>query len=89
LEQKILKCFYLNKFKVDNYEKGNEDYDYWHKKFLKEKLKENYEVLIITNNGYTPLPQVGYSALIFSTSSIPMLSQPSPDFKPYSRNKPK
>jgi hypothetical protein len=33
--QKILKCFYRREFKVENYEKGNEVYNYWHKKFLK------------------------------------------------------
>jgi hypothetical protein len=44
-EQKILKCFYPNQFKVDNYEKGNEDYNCWHKKFIKEKLKDHYEYL--------------------------------------------
>jgi hypothetical protein len=46
-EQKILNCFYPNEFKVDNYEKGNEDYNYWHKKFLKETFKEHYEFLLL------------------------------------------
>jgi hypothetical protein len=40
-----LKCFYPDEFKIENYEKGNEDYDYWHKGFLKEKLKQHYEVI--------------------------------------------
>jgi hypothetical protein len=35
-----MKCFCHDEFKVDNYGKGNEDYDYWHNKFLKEKLKQ-------------------------------------------------
>jgi hypothetical protein len=33
LEQKILKCFYPEEFKIENYKKGNEDHDYWHKNF--------------------------------------------------------
>jgi hypothetical protein len=52
-----LKYYYPDEFKVDNYEKGNEDYDFWHKKFLQEKLKENYSVLLINNDGYILSPQ--------------------------------
>jgi hypothetical protein len=48
LEQKIVKCFFPDEFKVSSYE--NEDYDYWHKNFLKEKLKENYEVVLLNND---------------------------------------
>jgi hypothetical protein len=75
-----LKYFYPEEFKIENYERGNEDYDYW---------QQNYDILLLNNDGHTPPPQKGYSESTFSTSCIHILSQPSHDHKPYSRNKPK
>jgi hypothetical protein len=89
LEPKILKYFYPEEFKIENYEKGNSYYKYLHKKFLKEKLKQNYEYLVLHYEGYSPPPQKGYSNSIFSTTSTPMVPQPFHDLKPYNRNKPK
>jgi hypothetical protein len=80
---------YPVEFKVENYEKGNDDYKYWLKKILKEKLKQYYEFLTLNNEGYSPPPQKGYSDSIFSTTSIPIIYQPLHELKPYSRNKPK
>jgi hypothetical protein len=42
-EQKILKCFYPTKFKVDNYQKATKEYKHWHPKFIRENLKNEYE----------------------------------------------
>jgi hypothetical protein len=56
---------------------------------LKEKLKQHLKVLLLNNDGYTPLPQKGYSESIFSTTSTSMLAQPLHELKPYIRNKTK
>jgi hypothetical protein len=37
-DQKILKYFYPTQFKVDNYEKGTEEYKHWHPKIVSENL---------------------------------------------------
>jgi hypothetical protein len=85
--QKILKYFYSNQFKVDNYEKENEDYKCWYKKFIRDKLKEHYEWLLLNNDGHSPPQKEGYSNSTFSTTSTPMLSQPLHELKLYSRKK--
>jgi hypothetical protein len=84
-----LKCFYLDEFKIENYEKENEDYDYWHKKFLKEKLNQHHNYLLLNSDDYSPPPLKGYSDSIFSTTSTLMLPQPLHELKPFSRKKPK
>jgi hypothetical protein len=88
-EQKVLKYFYPNKFKVENYEKGNEDYKFWHGKFIKEQFKKNYEHLLLINDGHSPPPKEGYENSTFAIISTPLLSQPVHELKPFSRKKPK
>jgi hypothetical protein len=89
-EQKILKCFYPTKFKVDNYEKGTEEYKFWHGKFIHENLKKYCEQLLLDNDGYFPPPQRGYEDSIFIIHSIPMISKNEHErklklLKPYSK----
>jgi hypothetical protein len=60
-----------------------------HKTFIKEKLKESYQYLLINNDGHSPSPKEGYSDSIFSSTSTPILPQPLHELKPFSRKKPK
>jgi hypothetical protein len=55
-----LKYFYPTQFKVENYQKGTEEYKHWYPKIAHKNLKYQYEQDLLDNDSHTPPPKNGY-----------------------------